>query len=148
MINRISHIGIVVHDLEATVKLWTETFGLKVARRLEIPVEGIRSVLVSAGGTLEEMAIELMEPTDKSDMGNAIARRLAHRGEGFYHLAVEVKDVEASGKRLADQDMTVIDRPPAIEGDAMRWLVHPKSSNGVMVELLQGGQDSLSTVHI
>jgi hypothetical protein len=35
--------------------------------------------------------------------------------------------------------MTVIDRPPAIEGEEMRWLVHPKSSNGVMVELLQGG---------
>jgi methylmalonyl-CoA epimerase len=138
MIKRISHIGIVVRDLEVAVQLWTETFGLKVARRLEIPVEGIRSVLVSQGGTLDEMAIELMEPTDQSDMGNAIARRLARKGEGFYHLAIEVEDVEASGSALANQALTVIDRPPAIEGDAMRWLVHPKSSNGVMVELLQG----------
>jgi methylmalonyl-CoA epimerase len=139
MIQRISHIGIVVHDLETAVRLWTETFGLKVARRLEIPVEGIRSVLVSAGGTLEEMAIELMEPTDLSDMDNAVARRLARKGEGFYHLALEVEDVAGSGTVLKGRDLTVIDRPPAIEGEEMRWLVHPKSSNGVMVELLQGG---------
>jgi methylmalonyl-CoA/ethylmalonyl-CoA epimerase len=137
MINRISHIGVVVRDLDAAVKLWTGAFGLKIFQRLEIPVEGIRSVLLSPRGTADEMAIELMEPTDKSDMGNAVARRLARAGEGFYHLAVEVEDVESGGKRLADRGMTVIDRPPAIEGDAMRWVVHPRSSNGVLVELLR-----------
>jgi methylmalonyl-CoA epimerase len=137
MIRRISHIGIVVGNLDAAVKLWTGTLGLKVAARLEIPVEGIRSVLLSVGGTTDEMAIEIMQPTDPSDMNNAVARRLARKGEGFYHLAVDVEDVEHCGERLADGGLEVIDRPPAIEGDAMRWLVHPKSSNGVMVELLQ-----------
>jgi methylmalonyl-CoA epimerase len=137
MINRISHIGVVVQDIDAAVELWTETFGLKVFHRLEIPVEGIRSVFLSPGGTPGEMSIELMEPTDKSDMSNAVARRLAHAGEGFYHLAVEVEDVDGSGKALARQGMTVIERPPALEGDAMRWVVHPKCSNGVLVELLK-----------
>jgi methylmalonyl-CoA epimerase len=137
MIRRMSHIGIVVRDLEAAVTLWTETLGLKVAARLEIPVEGIHSVILSVGGTRDEMSIELMQPIDESDMSNAVARRLARNGEGFYHLAVDVEDVENCGERLAEGGLTVIDRPPAIDGDAMRWLVHPKSSNGVMVELLQ-----------
>lgn len=137
MIRRISHIGIVVRDLDSAVKLWTETYGLKVAHRLEIAVEGIRSVLVSAGGTLDEMAIELMEPTDQSDMSNAVARRLSRAGEGFYHLAVDVNEVAPSGAALREAGMTVYDRPPVGEGDATRCLVHPKSSNGVMVELLQ-----------
>jgi methylmalonyl-CoA epimerase len=137
MVKRISHIGIVVRDLDAAVKLWTETYGLKVFARLDIPVEGIRSVLLSPGGTRDEMAIELMEPTNKSDMNNAVARRLDRVGEGFYHLAVLVNDVEGTGKALDDQGMAVIDRPPAVEGDLMRWLVHPRSSNGVLVELLE-----------
>jgi methylmalonyl-CoA epimerase len=141
MIERISHIGIVVQDLDSAVKLWTETFGLEVHSRLEIPVEGIRSVLLSPGGIAGEMSIELMEPTDKSDLGNAVARRLARAGEGFYHVAVEVDDVRAAGEKLAEREMTVIERPPATEGDSMRWLVHPKSSNGVMVELLERRPD-------
>jgi hypothetical protein len=50
---------------------------------------------------------------------------------------VEVADVETDGKSLAERGLTVIERPPAVEGDALRWLVHPRSSSGVMVELLQ-----------
>jgi methylmalonyl-CoA/ethylmalonyl-CoA epimerase len=141
MVNRISHIGVVVRDLDSAVKLWTEAYGLKVFSRLDIPVEGIRSVLLSPGGSPDEMSIELMEPTDKSDMSNAVARRLARAGEGFYHVAVEVEDVEASGKALAERDMTVIERAPVVEGEAMRWVVHPRSSNGVLVELLRGRRD-------
>ena len=61
----------------------------KFAER-EIEVEGIRSVFISVGGTWDEMVIEIMEPLDKSDMDNALSRRLARSGEGFYHLCIEV----------------------------------------------------------
>jgi methylmalonyl-CoA/ethylmalonyl-CoA epimerase len=137
MVERISHFGIVVQDLDAAVRLWTEAYGFKEFQRLDIPAEGIRSALLSPGGTAGEMAIELMEPADKSDMSNAVARRLARAGEGFYHVALEVEDVEGSGPALAERGMTVLDRLPAVPGDAMRWVVHPKDSNGVLVELLQ-----------
>lgn len=134
MIKRISHIGIVVNDLEAATKLWTEVFGLVKYAEMEVAVEGIKNVMLSAGGTANEMSIELIEPLDKTDMNNALARRLAKQGEGFYHLAVDVGDVETTGDTLRDAGLQVIDRPAISDDYTPRWLTHPKSSNGVMVE--------------
>ena len=139
MIKRISHIGIVVSDMDAAIELWTKTFGLKKTKDMEITVEGIRSVYLSANGTTDEMSIELMLPLDKSDMNNAVARRLAKTGGGFYHLAVYVDDVASSGKQLKAKGLHPIDRPATAGQSAGRWLTHPKESNGVMVEGMQLG---------
>jgi methylmalonyl-CoA/ethylmalonyl-CoA epimerase len=136
MAAQITHIGIVVRDLDAAVKLWSENFGMKEFRRTDIAAEGIRSAFLSPQGTPDEMHIELMEPTDKADLSNAVARRLAQAGEGFYHLALRVDDVEGTGKTLAGKGLTVIERAPVAEGAKLRWVVHPKSSSGVLVELI------------
>src|ERR1035437_2966260 len=84
----------------------------------------------------DEMHIELMEPTNKADLTNAVARRLAQAGEGFYHLALRVDDVEGTGKTLVGKGLTLIERAPVAEGAKLRWVVHPKSSSGVLVELI------------
>ncbi len=131
---KISHFGVLVHDADAATKLWTESFGLTKFDDRKIEVEGIRSVFISVGGTWEEMVIEIMEPLDKSNMDNALSRRLARVGEGFYHLCLEVDDVEASGKELVGRGMTVLMRDPVDADASPRWLVHPKNANGVMVE--------------
>ncbi len=131
---KISHIGVLVHDAEAASTLWTESFGFKKFEDRRIDVEGIRSIFISVGGTWDEMVIEFMEPLDKSDMDNALSKRLATVGEGFYHLCIEVDDVEASGRELVRRGMRVIMRDPIDDGDSPRWLVHPKDTNGVMVE--------------
>ena len=131
---KISHIGVLVHDADAATKLWTEAYGFKKFDDRRIDVEGIRSVFISVGGTWDEMVIEIMEPLDKSNMENALSKRLATVGEGFYHLCIEVDDVEASGKELTDRGMTVLMREPTDPGASPRWLVHPKDSSGVMVE--------------
>ena len=102
----------------------------------DIAVEGIRSAFLSQHGKPGEMFIELMEPTNKADMNNAVARRLARSGEGFYQLALRVDDIDAVGKSLTEKGLTLYDRAPVGEGDKHRWVVHPKSSNGVLVELL------------
>ena len=133
---RISHIGVLVHDVDAAARLWTEAFGFRKFEDRRIEVEGIRSVFLSVGGTWDEMVIEIMEPLDKADMTNALSKRLASVGEGFYHLCIEVDDVEASGKELEARGMTVLMRDPVDPGDSPRWLVHPKDANGVMVESL------------
>jgi catechol 2,3-dioxygenase-like lactoylglutathione lyase family enzyme len=112
---RISHIGVLVRDADAATRLWTEAFGFQKFADRRIEVEGIRSVFISVGGTWDEMVIEIMEPLDKSDMDNALSRRLARAGD------------EARG-------MTVLMRDPVDPGDSPRWLVHPKDANGVMVE--------------
>jgi methylmalonyl-CoA/ethylmalonyl-CoA epimerase len=134
MINRISHIGIVVKDIDQALGIWRDKLGFKVFSEAEFSVEGIRSVFLSVSGKSGEMSIELMEPVDQSDMDNPVARRLAKVGEGFYQLAVVTDDVAASGKALAEGSLPIIDRPP-VDGAAQgRWLIHPKAANGVMVE--------------
>ncbi|MDP6813446.1 MAG: VOC family protein [Alphaproteobacteria bacterium] len=132
--NKISHFGILVHDADAATELWTESFGFKKFDDRRIEVEGIRSVFISVGGTWDEMVIEIMEPLDKSDMSNALSKRLASVGEGFYHVCLEVDDVEGSGKELEARGMRVLMRDPTDPGASPRWLVHPKDANGVMVE--------------
>ena len=131
---KISHIGVLVHDADAATELWTESFGLKKFDDRDIDVEGIRSVFISVGGTWDEMVIEIMEPLDKSDMNNALSKRLATVGEGFYHVCLEVDDVERSGKELEARGMRVLMRDPTDADASPRWLVHPKDANGMMVE--------------
>jgi methylmalonyl-CoA epimerase len=134
MIKRISHIGIIVRDLDSATRFWRDTYGLEPYSEYEAEVEGIRARLLSVGGQPATMSVELIEPLDPGDMNNAIARRLATSGEGFYHLAVEVDDVAASEEALRARGLTVMHRPPVAGLTGERWLVHPKSSNGVMVE--------------
>ena len=119
------------NPLEVATRKLAETGQIS---ELEIAVEGICSVFLSVGGTADEMTIELMEPLDKADLSNAVARRLAKSGEGFYHLAVEVGDIQGSSQSLAGQGLTVLQRPATSDQHAPRWLVHPKDANGVMVE--------------
>ena len=137
MTRKISHIGILVHDADAAVTNWTEAFGLKKFEDRRIEVEGIRSVFISVGGSWDEMVIEIMEAMDKADMENALSRRLAKVGEGFYHICLEVDDVEGSAEALRDRGMTVLMRDPTDAGASPRWLVHPKDANGVMVEAVK-----------
>ncbi|MDA1098743.1 MAG: VOC family protein [Proteobacteria bacterium] len=137
MTKKISHIGILVHDADAAVKHWTEAFGFTKFEDRRIEVEGIRSVFISVGGSWDEMVIEIMQPLDKSNMENALSRRLAKVGEGFYHICLEVDDVEGSSQALRDRGMTVLMRDPTEAGASPRWLVHPKDANGVMVEAIK-----------
>lgn len=137
MFDRISHIGIVVADREKALSIWRDVFGLKQFAEMRIEAEGIHSVFLSVSGNEGEMAIELMEPLDKSDMDNPVARRLAQKGEGFYHVAVVVDDVAEAGRRLVEYGLPIIERPSIAAGEAVRWLVHPRAADGVMVEGLE-----------
>ena len=132
MFERISHIGVVVHDIDQALRIWRDRLGFKPFAEARFDVEGIRSVFLSLSGHPGEMAIELMQPLDETDMSNAVARRLATRGEGFYHLALVTDDVAASGRGLP-----VIDRPPLPGAAQGRWLLHPRDANGIMIEAIE-----------
>ena len=134
MTKKITHFGIVVNDADAACALWCDSFGMKKSADMRIAEEGIRSVFISVDGSDRGMRIELMEPLDKSDMNNAVARRLATNGEGFYHVCLEVESVAESAAALEAKKMRVIHRDAVGGGDEGRWLVHPKDANGVMVE--------------
>jgi methylmalonyl-CoA/ethylmalonyl-CoA epimerase len=141
MFNRISHIGVVVNDIEKALEIWRDKLGFKKFSEAYFEPEGIRSVFLSVSGQPGEMSIELMEPVDKTDMSNPIARRLAKSGEGFYHLAVVTDDVAASGAALAAESLPVIDRPPVGNAEQGRWLIHPKAASGIMIEGIEEWDD-------
>jgi methylmalonyl-CoA/ethylmalonyl-CoA epimerase len=142
MLDRISHVGVVVHDLEQACAFWSEVLGLREFARAEITVEGIRSVFLSVSGTPGEMTVELMQPIDAADMSNAVARRLARKGEGVYHLAVVVDDIPKSSARLQALGIPIIERAPVEGSGAGRWLVPPKAANGVMIEGIEEWSDT------
>ena len=135
--NRISHIGVLVHDADTTVQHWTNSFGLNVIEDRRIEVEGMRSVFLSVGGSWDEFVIEIMEPLNKDDESHFLVKRLKSNGEGFYHLCLAVDDVSASGKELADAGLSVMMREPINEEAGPRWLVHPRDANGVLVEAIE-----------
>jgi methylmalonyl-CoA/ethylmalonyl-CoA epimerase len=137
MFQRISHIGVVVHDIEAALRVWRDVLGFEQFGEARIEVEGIRSVFLSLSGKRGEMAIELMEPVDKSDMRNAVARRLAKAGEGFYHLALVSDDVSAASRALEERSVPVIERPPLPGARQGRWLIHPRDASGIMIEAIE-----------
>lgn len=136
MLGDVSHVGVIVDDLESAVTRWTEVLGFLEVDRLDVPEEGVRSVYVSAGpGRGEGPVIELISPIDPDDRSGAIARRLADDGPGLFHLAVFADDPAAEAQRLRDAGLTVYDIPPA--GDAaVRAVIHPRSADGVLIEIL------------
>lgn len=137
-VGRLSHIGVVVNDLEAAVTKWTEGLGFTVTSRGEVAVEGIRNALLAPpGAEAGSFFIELMEPYDKSDKNNAIARRLATAGEGFYHLAYRVSDIANETTNLEASEIRTVPLPELSEGAPGRLVVHPKSANGILIEILE-----------
>ncbi|HBZ71832.1 MAG TPA: hypothetical protein DEP35_19725 [Deltaproteobacteria bacterium] len=141
MFDRISHIGVVVNDIEQALRIWRDQLGFKPFSEAHFDVEGIHSVFLSLSGRPGEMSIELMEPVDKADMTNPVARRLAKSGEGFYHLAIVTDDVAASGKTLAQRSFSIIERPAVGAATQGRWLIHPRTANGVMIEGIEEWKD-------
>lgn len=143
---KISHVGVVVRDLEASVRFWTETLGLVEIHRSDIHAEGVRTVMLGAATDPSPAFVELIEPIDKDDLSNPIARHLQRMGEGFYHLAVIDEDAAARAELLVSRGAAVIERPAAelgpalagsVDADAPRHIVHPKCANGILLEVLQ-----------
>ncbi len=131
MFVRIDHVGIAVKNLDDAVHVYRDILGFKVEGIHVLAERKVRVALVSAGG---ETRIELLEP-----LGNdsTIAKFLESHGEGIHHFAVEVKDIESVLAELKRKGVTLIDDKPrnGAEGKKIAF-VHPKSTNGVLLELV------------
>jgi methylmalonyl-CoA/ethylmalonyl-CoA epimerase len=128
---RIDHVGIAVKNLDDAVHVYRDILGFKVEGIHVLAERKVRVALVSAGG---DTRIELLEP-----LGNdsTIAKFLESHGEGIHHFAVEVKDIESVLAELKRKGVTLIDDKPrnGAEGKTIAF-VHPKSTNGVLLELV------------
>ncbi|MEW6747278.1 MAG: methylmalonyl-CoA epimerase [Planctomycetota bacterium] len=133
MPTHIRHLGIAVHSLEEALPLWRDLLGLELRAIEEVPAEKVRVAILDAGGP----HIELLEPTAPDA---AIARFLDTRGPGIHHLALGVGDVAEASSRLQARGLELIGaiaRPGA--GGTRVSFVHPRSTGGILLELVDGG---------
>lgn len=131
MIKRIDHVGIVVKNLEEAVNLYVNTLGFKRSEIL-VPEKGekFRSMMLSLG----LVTVELIEPMDPE---GGLQRFLETRGEGIHHLSLEVDDIREELRTLSAKGIKFLLREPEHVGKTLVTFVHPKSTGGVLMELVQ-----------
>jgi methylmalonyl-CoA/ethylmalonyl-CoA epimerase len=132
MFNRLDHVGIVVADIDATLKTYCEQLGFNLLERTEIPEQKVVAAFLDGGNS----TIELISPTDTE---SGTAKYLANRGEGTHHVAYEVDDIVAALAELKAQGVRLIDETPRQGVHGLVAFVHPKATHGMMIELLQKG---------
>lgn len=139
MFTLFNHVGIVVRDLDSATRLWVDLFGLKVVDRFELPDDGVVSVILSTNLPYgQATCIELMQPLDETKDSSPMARWLAEHGEGVYHLAFRLPDNEVAGRDLRAAGLQIYEVPATGPEPQQRLIVHPRSANGVLLELLAG----------
>ncbi len=128
---KIEHIGIAVKDLESSNLLFERLLGVSHYKIEEVANEGVRTSFFKSGPN----KIELLEAT-KED--SPIAKFLERKGEGIHHVAFAVDDIKAEIARLKAEGFTVLNEAPKKGADnKLVAFLHPKSTNGVLIELCQ-----------
>lgn len=129
--DKIEHIGIAVSNLEASNRLFARLLGKEHYKIEEVESEGVRTSFFNVGG----VKIELLEATRPD---SPIARFIEKKGEGIHHLAFAVNDVKKSITALEEEGFAMINKQPKDGADNKSIaFLHPKSTNGVLVELCQ-----------
>ncbi len=128
---RLEHIGIAVKDLSDSNDLFEKLFGRSHYKIESVESEHVNTSFFKVGRT----KIELLEATHPD---SAIAKFIDKRGEGIHHIAFEVKDIKKEMQRLEKEGFRLINTRPK-RGADNKWVafLHPKSTNGVLVELCQ-----------
>ena len=128
---KIEHIGIAVHNLENSNELFSKLFGQAAYKTEEVASEGVKTSFFMCGPN----KIELLEATNED---SPIAKFLEKKGEGVHHIAFDVEDIYAEIKRLKLEGFTVLNETPKKGADnKLVAFLHPKTTNGVLIELCQ-----------
>ncbi len=130
-ISHIEHIGIAVKNLAQAIELWENLLGIPCYNIEEVAEQKVKTAFFRVGDT----KIELLESTDAE---GPIGKFIDKRGEGVHHLAFAVKGLENELIRVNNEGLQLIDHKPrqGAEGLSIAFL-HPKSTNGVLVELCE-----------
>lgn len=128
---KVEHIGIAVKQLSASLPLFEVLLNTPCYKTEEVESEKVKTAFFRQGDT----KIELLE---SSTPDGVIARFIEKKGEGIHHIAFEVADIEAEMKRLTAAGFTLLnERPKAGADNKLVCFLHPKGTNGVLVELCQ-----------
>ena len=128
---KIEHIGIAVQDIEASNKVFSKIFGKKSYKSESVESESVITSFFQVG----ESKIELVAATNQD---SPIAKYLAKNREGMHHIAFDVADIKAEMKRLQSEGIrTLNDQPKHGADNKLICFLHPKDTNGVLIELCQ-----------
>ena len=128
---KIEHIGIAVKDLKTSNILFEKLFGFPPYKEEEVVSEGVKTSFFMNGPN----KIELLEATNEN---SPIAKFLEKKGEGIHHIAFDVENIEEEIIRLQKEDFVLINEKPKKGADnKLVVFLHPKSTNGVLIELCQ-----------
>ena len=129
--NKIEHIGIAVKDLEKSNELFSKLFGKSAYKSEKVESEGVTTSFFEVGSN----KIELLEATKPE---SPIAKFIEKKGEGIHHIAFAVDDIKAEVKRMQSEGFIVLNEIPKKGADnKLVVFLHPKSTNGVLIELCQ-----------
>ena len=130
-LEKIEHLGIAVKDLEKSNDLFGKLFGKPHYKVEEVASEGVKTSFFQIGPN----KIELLQSTRED---GPIGKFIAKKGEGIHHIAFAVEDIEAEIARLKEEGFIVLNETPKKGADnKLVAFLHPKSSNGVLIELCQ-----------
>ncbi|MEO5603631.1 MAG: methylmalonyl-CoA epimerase [Cyclobacteriaceae bacterium] len=128
---KLEHIGIAVKNIDQANKLFAKLLGREHYKIEDVNSEGVRTSFFDIGG----VKIELLEPTRPD---SPVAKFIDKRGEGIHHMAFEVSDIDESLKVYANKGFHVLNQEAKMGADnKMVFFLHPKSTQGVMIELCQ-----------
>ncbi len=131
MFKKIDHIGVAVKQLESSLPIFQELLGMECSGVEEVKEQNVKVAILPVG----ESKIELLEST--SPEGN-IAKYIEKKGEGIHHIAFEVDNLEDILEDLKGKGVQLIDQKPRSgAGGAIIAFLHPKSTNGVLIELCE-----------
>lgn len=131
MFDEIAHIGIAVKDLTRSIEVFEKLTGSLIGHREEVVDQGVRTAMLQIGGT----SIELLEAMNPD---SPIAKFIEKRGEGIHHVSFVVADIAKELVRLREHGFQLIDeRPRQGVGGYLVAFLHPKSTNGVLIEICQ-----------
>jgi methylmalonyl-CoA/ethylmalonyl-CoA epimerase len=131
MIKKVEHIGIAVNKLEASKEVFEKLLNASMYKTEEVETEAVKTGFFLVGDT----KIELLEATNNE---SPIAKFIEKRKEGIHHIALDVDDIYAEIERLKNKGFIILNETPKKGADnKLVCFLHPKSTNGILVELCQ-----------
>jgi methylmalonyl-CoA epimerase len=130
---RIDHVAIIVRNIEQALAFYRDTLGLVPSEIKEVPSEQVRIAFLPMGG-LGGSEIELIEPANSN---SSLNRFLEKRGEGLHHICLEVENIDAALREMQERGAPVLDQQPRQAAEGRAIFLHPKGTNGVLLELLE-----------
>jgi methylmalonyl-CoA/ethylmalonyl-CoA epimerase len=131
VLGRIDHVGVAVEDLDEAIELYTKRLGMPLQHRETVEEQGVEAVLVGVGGS----HVELLRPLGPE---TAVGRFLQRNGPGMHHVAYGTDDIDSALEEVRAAGLRLIDEQPrtGIRNSRVAF-VHPKSTGGVLTELVE-----------